>query len=94
MNHYKAHGFPNFSDGFRDKQFDRISPERRRAISQKGGIASGRARLKKALLHDYAMDLIARQALAQSATDEFYSAVNTVMKQERRRRARRKAPDE
>ena len=82
------------SDGFIDNQFDRISPERHREISRKGGIASGRARLRKAALRDYAMDLLANQALAQRATDEFYSAVNAVMRAERKKRRKRKAPDE
>ena len=84
------------SDGFIDNQFDRIDPERHREISRKGGIASGRARLRKALLRDFAMNALENQTLAQRATDEFYNAVNEVMKKERRKRARRKrkAPDE
>ena len=79
------------SDGFENHRFDRLEPEEHREISRRGGIASGRARLRKAALRDYAMDLLANQALAQRATDEFYNAVNEVMKKEKRKRARRKS---
>ena len=91
MDYYSSHGFPNFSEGFESNRFDRIPAERHRAISQKGGIASGKTRLRKAALRDYAMNMLENQALAQSATDEFYAAVNKVMRAERKKRRRRKS---
>ena len=90
MDYYSSRDFPNFSEGFENHRFDRIPAERHRAISQKGGIASGKTRLRKALLYDFTMDMIERQVLAERATNEFYAAVNKVMKAERKKRRRRK----
>ena len=72
-------------------QFQFLSPEVHREISQKGGIASGRARLRKALMRDAVLDSIAERAAAMDAGEEFLKAVNTVMKQELRKRRRRKS---
>lgn len=91
MDYYKTHGFPNFSDGFENHRFDRISPERHKELSQRGGVRSGQVRRRKAALRDAVFDNIAERTAAMNATEEFLEAVDKVMKRERRKRARRKS---
>ena len=90
MDYYSLHGIQNFSEGFEANRFDRLPPEIHREISRRGGIASGKTRLRKALLYDYSMDWLERQVIAEKATAEFYAAVKQVMKKERQKRKRRK----
>ena len=91
LDYYSTHGFP---PEFNANRFDNLDAETRRAIARQGGLASGRARRRRAQIRDSILDSIYTESLKHNLSQEFFDAVEAVMKRERAKRKRRKPLDE
>ena len=88
LDYYSTHGFP---PEFNANRFDNLDAETRRAIARQGGLASGRARRRRALIRDSILDSIYAESLKHNLSQEFFDAVEIVMKKEKAKRKRRKS---
>ena len=71
------------------RPFNELPPEELRAITQLGGIASGKARRRKAELRSAMIEVLAGVQLAEETRAEYRAAVLRVVRAERMKQKRR-----
>ena len=72
------------------RPFNTLSPEERREISRKGGIASGERRRHLADLRTVMVETLAGYDLAEETREEYRRAIKRYAREERKKMARRK----